>query len=254
MTTSDFLAYGPQISVLSPGTPLAIPAFPMTSPAYLISADLETSAPATVPCMGLKMAWEDPDSGALLDQETWYMQASSNALGSLSATVAGRGPCKSGQLAITLTDYDPAETISVNLAVYQSTRFITRDDWRHLGLSSIPTFTAPTVDPTNGILGYHAAAALGAGGSLTRLCCLYSGQAQLMVTNPATQSLTVQVNTLDPVLGVPNFVPLWLDTSAAAQVVVDVTLARGPAQVIVANNGSSSTPMAFSLVQQEFAS
>lgn len=253
LTTSDFAAYGPAETVIPASGTSVLGSWPMTSPAYLVSLDSQIGAGAALNMHGYSMQWLDPTTGELLDAETWYSAASSNAIGTQSALIGGRGPAKSGQLQLTVENFDPGQALTVNATVYQSTRVVTRDDWRHLGLSAIPNFVLPPLDPTNGVLGCHLFANLGAGITQSRLCGMFAGQAQLIIGNSNGSSLAIQVNSLEPAIGAGGLLDLYSTSSTANQVIVPLTLPRAPVQVSITNNGAATT-MGWTLIQQEFSS
>lgn len=253
LTTTDFLAYGPTETVIPASGTSVLGSWPITSPAYLVSLDSSIGAGALLNMHGYFMQWLDPNTGELLDAETWYSAASSNAIGTTSALIGGRGPAKSGQLQLTVANYDSGQALTVNAAVYQSTRVVSRDDWRHLGLTAVPNFTVPFLDPTNGVLGFVPSRALGAGATISRLCTMFAGQAQLIIGNSAGSSLAVQVNSLNPPIGAADLVLLYSTSVTANQTIINLTLPRAPVQVSITNNGAA-TNVEMSMIQQEFSS
>lgn len=237
------------------GTPVLFEANIFARSSYIITVDALAPAATTVPWISLDMFWADPDTGATIARERWYINATTSSPASANALVAGRGPTKSSLLNMTLMAYDSVQAMSCDLSLYQSTRAVTRDDWRSLGTGAMgPSFVNAGGDQAALIAGSKIPASLAAGTSVKRVCGLYSGQAQFCLIQDGVQSLAWTVQAVEPGSAAANWPVVAGATTSSPQANYAITLPRSPTYITVTNNGGVATDVQWCLTAQEFAS
>jgi hypothetical protein len=237
------------------GAPVAFDGIAFARSSYIITVDALAPTAATVPFIMVDAFWVDPDTNATIAHERWYVPATITSPPQSNALVAGRGPSKSSVLNLLVTSFDAAQTMVCDLTLYQSTRAVTRDDWRSLGIGALGiSFTNAASDPPALLPGYKAPGVLTAGSTVQRLCGLYAGEAQFCLIQSAGQNLSWQVQAAQPAAVVASWPIIAGAVQTAAQANYSITLPRSPVLVTVTNNGASSTTVQWSLTAQEFAS
>lgn len=221
---------------------------------YLVFLAALFPAAATLPFVQADMFWADPAGTPVLAHEKWIIPGTSTSPAASNSPVTGRGPSKTALLNVNITNLDPAQAATVDFYLYQSTRDISRDDWRSLGLGAIPSFTNAASECASLLTGFKFSASLAAGAQINRVTGLYSGPAQFALQQSAAQSLLWNIVAIDP-----NFTsvqwPVVAGSVTPAEVFTEaVTLPRVPCEVIIQNNGASATNVQWALTAQEQAS
>lgn len=243
----------PATSVAS-GATVALGTVDVARSSYLIACDALYSPGATQPFPYFDMVWSDPNTGLILARERWTIPGTSTSPASGASPVSGRGPTKAAQLAVSVTNPDPADGATVDCYLYQSTRDIARDDWRSNGLGAVPGYTNAATDCPALLPGYKVASVVTSSSSVIRVCGLYSGPAEFCVTQNNSQLLAVTLAALDGFGTLAAPTPVAAFNTSAAAATLAVTLPRCPVLVTVTNAGSGSTTLQWTLTAQEQAS
>lgn len=237
------------------GVPVMFPGIQFARSSYIITIDALAPAPVTIPFITGDMYWVDPSSGATIAHEQWHIPATVTSPPQTNALVCGRGPTKSAVLNLNIQSYDPLQTITCDLALYQSTRVVTRDDWRSIGLGAMGAdFTNSGNDPPALLFGNKGSAELNAGTSVARMCALYSGAAQFCLLQDNAQQLAWKVQAAQPATASALWPAIAGATQSSDQFNYSISLPRAPVLVTVTNNGGSATNVQWCLTGQEFAS
>lgn len=253
-TPGDQLLGSVTAQVIAAGASAAFDSNYFARSSYLIATDALYGSSASVPLPIFDMEWVDPTSGLVLAHERWVINGTSTSPASSNSPITGRGPSKSAQLNITVTNPDPLVSCSLDLALYQSSRAITRDDWRSLGMGAIPGYTNAASDCPMLIPGFKASANLNAGTSVSRVIGLYAGPAEFAVTQSAGQTLQWLVTALDSNQNLANPIIVDTGTSTSDFFQAGLTLPRCPCLITIENNGSSATTVGFAVTAQELTS
>jgi hypothetical protein len=236
------------------GSIINIPALSFARSSYLIAADALTTNAGTVPWLVVDLYWQDPVSGATIDHEQWVVTATTTSPAASVALVTGRGPSRSAQLAITLTNYDPAVNLAADLAVYQSTRGVSRADWRALGTGAQPYNTNAGANCPALIPGYKASASLASGANVQRSIGLYSGPATFAMQQSAGMELLWNIVSVQPQAVATTWPVIAGGVTSATVASWQVTLPRTPCIVIAENLGASATNVQWAVTALEQAS
>lgn len=225
----------------------------ITMPSYLVCCAFSWAATPTVPFATVQLSWEDPSTLLDLDLETWTVPGSDATLATSTVTHTGRGPTRAGLLAVTVWNNDPAKVMTYNITVYQSSRVITRADWRQIAALAVPNFAGSNDDPTSLILGSENGATLAASGSDSWLCDLWAGPAWLTISQSPAETLHVFLLPQDP-QGLATVPYGYFSIDAAGGLYQQVTLPRCPVQLQINNTSATATSVTWSLIAQETAS
>jgi hypothetical protein len=238
---------------------------------YSIGVDGEISAAATVPFMRVGFIWKDPTNTWITDLQHWVVPVSDVSPASSNTYTTGRGPSGGGHLTVNLKNYDPAYAITADIYVMQSSRFVSRHDWRSAsnnttfatpgGLTNINgnyLWTTPDSDPSNLVLGEMAKVAIANGAYQGRINALFTGQGYLVVSkddNANTLLVTVAAINPDVVPGGGQHVFGFQTQLTGYQTTGYITMPRGPIVVLLQNQGPGNIGnVLYSLTGQEFAS
>jgi hypothetical protein len=230
------------------GSDIVLGSYTITMPAYLVYVNASISDSATVPFITARMVWIDPVNGIDVDVQSWTLPA-----GSVSAVTAGRGPTRAGSLQLILSNNDPTYDISCSVAIYQSSRAVTRDDWRQPNSPAVPGYVVPASDPPALALGWFAQS-IPATTTDTYLLPLWSGQATVQLINDAAAAIQAW---LIPVLP-PD--PSWTDTAiwqfngTAETETQQVALPRAPCTMSIRNTTAAAVTVGWAVTGQEFSS
>jgi hypothetical protein len=235
------------------GNPVSLP---VTFPAYQLTISTACPSGMAWPVLGCQVAWNDPVSGDGLDQEFWSMFCSDQPIGDQLAQVTGRGPSRTGLMTLEFYNLDVADTITYELTVYQSSRTITRADWRNVIIEDVPGLTNPTAANCPAlILAFCSQQNIAASATLETICGLYSGQAQLRVSNPSGATIEAIVTAYDGSLGPGAEVPVYRSDTTSEDIDAALSLPRAPCVIKVTNNNATAqASLGISLIAQEFAS
>jgi len=252
---ADVLMDTQSLVVLTPDQSVSFGPYLMTQPSYSVAVDGLMNVASIVGLFTVTMRWTDPVSGFLVDQERWHVPSTTASLAANNGLVIGRGPSKSAQLIIIVHNNDAANNMTLDLIVWQSSRVVTRDDWRGFQESgSIPIWSVGSREPNSNQLGYENAVSVGAGVTRQRLAALYCGQAFLSVALAAGNTATVSVIVPFADVGSAAWPTIFAAASGATLVNAYITLPRCPVVVQIANAGAGAVVVTWSLVLQEFAS
>jgi hypothetical protein len=237
------------------GAPVPFNGVAFARSSYIITVDALAPAATTIPFIMVDAFWVDPVTNATIAHERWYLPATTTSPPQANALVAGRGPSKSSVLNLLVTSFDPVQTMTCDLTLYQSTRAVTRDDWRSLGVGALgPGFTNAAADCPALLPGYKQNALLTAGATVQRLCGLYAGEAQFCLIQSAAQNLSWQIQGAQPALVTANWPVVAGAAQTGAQANYSISLPRAPVLVTVTNNGAAGTNVQWAVTAQEFAS
>lgn len=223
----------------------------IAKPGYVVSISGTTASAATVPFAGVSLFWKDSVTGAQTAQENWFVPVTQG--GTLG--VYGKGPVKGNECSLGITNYDPAQSMTLDVQFWETTHHVSRDDWRSSTPNNVPGFTAANSDPFAGILANANTVAFAAGATSTLLLPLYSGAALLNVEQTASQTLTISVYPLDAGLGITVTPPIYQTSSSAISIGPQLlTLPRCPCILQIKNTGSSLTNVSYAMQILEYAS
>lgn len=228
---------------------------------YLIVVDAECVAAPSVPFYSVSVQWKDPNTGTLLALDKWLLMATNVAPASGNCLVTGRGPSRAARLDVVILNEDAVNAITVDVSVYQSSRVLTRDDWRSLSNNISGTYTyggqtfsTPVSEPTSLVLGNSPSITIAAGSSQSRINALFAGEAQLFVrVTGTTPTGSITLYGVDPDWATP------LQQIYSADVTVDgvftpfVALPRMLTVIQFVNTGTNSMTVQYSLIAQEIA-
>lgn len=227
----------------------------VAAPAYAIAVDALISGSATIGILKVLFNWTDAISGVLVAQEQWYITGTTVTPAATNGLHTGRGPTKANLLTVLVHNYDTAQAATVDLMVWQSSRIVTRDDWRGLAEGGgYVTFTVPNSEAQSGVLGWEDNASIAAGTSTVWLCPLYAGQASLSVAPSTLTGFVFAV--IVPLVDRPsiNWPQIFETQIPAAGNTGYLALPRCPVLISISNTGSSPFTVFWSLLVQEFAS
>jgi hypothetical protein len=227
----------------------------VNNPAYAVAIDALVNASATFGLLLVSLVWSDPVTGLTVGAERWYYSGTTASPAISNGLTFGRGPTKAGQLTITIDNYDPAQSATVDVAVWQSSRVATRDDWRgNPNGGGYVTYTVPNTESLSCALGWVTAHALAASGQISYQCALYAGQAAFEFVSSATAAVGVEIFAPLPDRASGNW-PVLLENAAIGEVFTGaLVLPRCPVVVQITNNSAAPTNVTFSLTALEFAS
>lgn len=252
---ADVLMDVQSLQVLTPDQTVTYGPYAMTQPSYSVAVDGLVNAASINGLFTVTMRWTDPVTSFLVDQERWHISGTTSSPAANNGLVIGRGPSKSAQLSIIVHNNDAANNMTLDLIVWQSSRVVTRDDWRGFQESgSVPVWSVGSREPNSNILGYENAINVSAGVTRQRLCALYSGQGMLSVALAAGNTATVTVIVPLADVGVAAYPVIFAAAPGATLVNAYLSLPRCPVVVQIANAGAGAVVVTWSLIMQEFAS
>jgi hypothetical protein len=238
---------------------------------YAISLDGLISSAATIPFARVSLIWKDVAGGQVIDIQHWVIPTTNVSPANSNTLITGRGPARSQHVTVLLENYDPAQPLTADAYFYQSSRVVTRDDWRSIsdnttfatpaGLTTANgnyLWTTPDSDPANNIPGFMAKVAIPNGGYQGRMNAVYCGQYYLVVSkddNVNTLLITVVAINPDVVPGGGEHPFIFQEQLTGYQFTGYITAPRGPVVVFLQNQGPNTiNNVLYSLIDQEFAS
>jgi hypothetical protein len=251
---SDQLLGSNTAANLAAGTSVGLGTFQIARSSYYLEIDALASSGGTIPLPYVDMTWVDPATSQVIAHEQWAFVATTASPATSNGLTFGRGPTKTAQLEVTLTNPDPSEMIAYDWALYQSTRTVTRDDWRTLNLGATAGYTIGNASESGLVIGWKAVSSLASGAQTVRLTGLYAGPAQFCVTQSAGESLAWQIQAAIPNVAAGSWPIIAAGVTSADASNTQVTLPRYPSLVTVTNNGGAATTTGWTLVAQEVAS
>ena len=237
---------------LPPGANVVSSGLDVTSPSYLIGGTFECTGATTKPFPLVTLQWQDSASGVELDYEAWTVAANTGPVTANIVQWFGRGPTKADTLIIDVDNPDPSVSLTYWMYVYQSSRVVTRADWRSPGLLSPPGYTLAGGDPSGLILASENGISIpSGGGSETWLMPLFAGQAVLTWSFGVSQLYQFVVTSCDPT--VTNAQVLNEEITAISGQFT-FALPRSVCTLEVLNRGADTETASWTVVAQEFAS
>jgi hypothetical protein len=236
-----------------PNATLAVPANSTSTfnvlcshPGYFIDifATIASGA-ATVPFYKVMFTWQDSDGIAIIDEQSYYLAASSTG----PWRTCGKGPTRGQLLTVTITNYDPAFALTVNYTIGETTQHIARDDWRTVDYqtASVPKYGIFGHIPTGLAKGDMAAGLLmtetndtiPAGTSWAFLLPMYTGLVFWQFLANANIAVSVRIPTeLSAAPFIDGNAPIWLDLTLT-DVTVQLAHPRIPLVVNLQNTSGA---------------
>ena len=147
MDSAAAIPVGPNITRIGP---LA----PVTQTSYLVKILLTIPNTATVPFAEVILSWVDSASGIQLAADSFIVPASSSGQ---QFVTSGWGPVKADSVLIEVHNFDPAQVLTASYQLYQTSRVVTRDEWRWVNRldanAIVPGFSLPTFVDDESVLG-----------------------------------------------------------------------------------------------------
>lgn len=203
ITNPQTLPHG-AFQTLPPVTPSPVAGLgPAQQLSYEISLGLVAGAGSTVPFTAITLNFYDFDAlpGIQSPVATVTFRCPMGTLNDPNgpAIISGRGPMRGAFMRIQAHNVDTVDATLTSLQVVGVARAAERDDWRWDSGGNapvIPTYTNATAAASSLVLGGVAGLSVVHGTTVTRLCSMYAGQAQLRVHlfNGGPASLTVKVS------------------------------------------------------------
>jgi hypothetical protein len=241
--------------VIAANTTQSFGPYAMTEPSYAITTDALFSALAAVANYAVVFRWLDPVTGALVASEKWYPTGTTSSPPVNSQLTVGRGPTKAAVLLIQVTNGDPAQSMTIDFTLWQSSRVVTRDDWRGLALGGgYPFYTVPLSESRAGILGWVNLQAIANTISFSWQAALYFGQAQLFYSLSSVTNVNLIVSVPFENRTTPNYPQLFSGPLTLLQNTLNLSLPRCPVIITISNNSGGPVTASWSLTIQEFAS
>jgi len=250
---SDVLLSEHQSVAWAPGLSASYGPFNITGQSYAIQLHAEANSSMTNPVCQAVVYWLDAETGNILDTEIWTFTGEEAAFTGGPGMIQGRGPSRASQVVVQIFNWDPSFNFTGWFYLWQSSRVITRADWR--GYSSgnaVPGYTVAASDSSALCLAWYPQTALAASNSIGLLARLYAGEAALMIHQSNAQSLAVTINELQPdMIGNPI---VYDNEFAGATIDPLLALPRSQCVISLVNNGSASTSVRICLTALEIAS
>jgi hypothetical protein len=236
-----------------------------TSYRLLAAAFNANGATSDNPFMKHALIWKDAQGGNTLDIEHWDQVQTNVSPAIDNALVTGRGPTKAGFLTWLVKNEDPANAVTVDAELLQSSRVVTRPDWRSVSNNYSGSYTGawttlggvstPVSDPPKLILGCSPGITLAALAIANRLHAIFAGQAQININNGGAP-LIVNFLSVNPefstILQQTDQIVLGANANVER---ANISLDRGPLFIEFANNSNvNATTFTYSMIAQEFAS
>lgn len=230
-------------------------AYLTTQPAYAMLFDALGTLATAVPTCSLQFNWLDPATLQTVTADRWFPPVTTSGTGLSNALTTGRGPTKSGQVQVQVHNYDPTNPMTIDWRFWQSSRIVTRDDWRTLSLASPASpLLAPSLAPESNVLGWVANAAIPATTTSQWLATTYAGQARLHVNTGTVAGISLQVLVPFGNVGSGSWPILFQIPALAAEQSMDLALPRCPVVISIDNTTAGAVNVSWSLTATEFAS
>lgn len=227
-----------QTHVIAAGGSVTLPTATVSQIGYEIALAVLGNAGSTSPGVTIDMLWTDAGTGITVGHETWSVISGSTSGGS---KFYGTGPSKANHLAITITNQDLANSVTVTTVLNENSRIYQTDDWRQENFNTPPGLTVGAHNQ-QGLILVNFTGSIGIAGSAQRLLPLYAGEVVVYSRNvSATQAGAVFLRTIaDPSVVASN---LYENTIAASgKATVDtVTLPRSQCIFDIDNNGAAAS-------------
>lgn len=200
-------------------------------------------AAATNPFISVELLWADAATSLVYDDAHYITVGAS---GATAFTTLGNGPARSGQLTMSITNLDPAQTVTLQIQVAQDSSIRTTDRWYwrtnvDIGLP-VPTFTPATLVPDEDVLGILHGVTVPASTSVTYLFGMAPGRtvnfAGTLVTTPPA-SVTYQVSPA-PLTTYTSAADVLITAPAAANFGYQFIAPRAPLYLKITNSSATA--------------
>lgn len=175
----------------------AYPTVTFVQPGYAVAVQVKFPNAATIPFVSVQMDWIDVTATQTVEDTYFYCVGATSP--SFFPTL-GRGPAKAGQLAVTVSNLDPAQAATVTLVVTQDSIVRPYDRWHwdnpNAGSLAVPGITPCELSGDGSVLGIFNGQTVNAGTTLSFLAGTAPGQVIQFAGNtsgitPASIFLTV---------------------------------------------------------------
>jgi hypothetical protein len=255
IAASDVVVSQTTAVVIAKASGYTVPEFQVTTPAYAVTWSAFLPSGSTAGLLRVTLNWIDSSTSAMVSQQRWYVPATSTTPAENNILVCGRGPTEADTMSITIENYDPDNQATVYLNVWQSSRFVTRHDWRGtLQSGSLFGYTSPANNMSGLVIAWETDTEIPASSNVAWQCPLYAGQALLTLPEGLAEDVDMSVSAILPDAASGFAVPLYQLTTAASLVQAQLSLPRCPVIVSFGNTAATANAVEWSLIAQEFAS
>jgi hypothetical protein len=233
--------------VITAGNVFPGPGKPISQIGYEIQVQVTANSASTVPYAVVALTWVDSGTGITVGSDTWTVPGSSNATPFM---VLGKGPSKADKVSVTVTNLDPANSITISYVLIQNSRVYPKDDWRWYNnnnrLTAVPAATLPTLPPDESVLGLVDNVTILASSQDTFLFGMYNGPVTVSyeLSSGSAASLMFRVRPQpDSAYSGHNILGAFSNPSPSFQVAGP----RAPLRVVVANSATTTITLSFAL-------
>lgn len=157
-------------------------------PGYEMVITANTNSAATIPFLRIAMEWVDTTSGYTVWTDYYIVPMGESS--SFPAAVQGRGLSKANQLTVLISNLDPAQSATVEVALIANSRVYPQEMWRWnpttMGATTVPGYTIPTLVPDTTVLGIIDSATIDESTTATYLFGMAPGQYVQLAGNTGT--------------------------------------------------------------------
>lgn len=229
--------------------------FTVTSPSYGIALDAVIANTATQPVLKATVDWVDSATGLTVDEQAWYWVGTPTSPGAVGALTTGRGPTNADTVFVTISNFDPAQAVTIDLALWQSSRIITRHDWRGIVVNGLlPGYSVPSSNQQAAMLAWENSVSIGVGATFKWLCPLFAGQVLWTWNLSSNSSVAAQMFVIMP--DAPGGInpTVWNPAVPATNGETELVFPRAPVDVQIHNGGAAAITVSWSLAMLEIAS
>lgn len=206
-------------------------------------------AAATVPFIEVSLAWRDSVTNARMWSDSFIVPGATSPA---FWVTRGRGQSKADQLIVTVTNLDPAQTVTYNLTVFQNSRIPPTDIWQWDNNSdngsAIPGFSLPKLPDDESVLGILDGVTIAASQQNTYLFGMWDGLVNIgyEVNTGTASNLTIKIRPApDGQYSTHNIIYSATGPPSNFQVAGN----RAPLRVIVANAATTAMVMSLSAIR-----
>lgn len=246
-------------TIAAGNTILTIPDVGFAQPGWEALVQLEMPNTATKPYPRVTFIWKDLALGTFIWQDAWHMMAGNILAG--NNVYQGRGPTLGNRLGVTIENFDPAQILTYNIQVWQTSQLPARADFRQDdqggftqagAINAVPTIT----DMVNNIIGAQRSAALGAGNAVTTVLPLFAGRARFAANISSANNLlgvTLLILGNTAINNVPFNAGIWYGKSdALGNINTDFVLPRAHCGVLFQNNDTVARQVIWTVTAAEY--
>lgn len=248
-----FQAFTSGARVINPSGQYSTGLFSMTKPGYVIWMTAIMAANAANPFCQVDLTWRDSVSGNLLGQEEWVIPAGTP----LALRTNGRGQAKGDQLNVLFTNLDAAQSVTIHLAVYETTFAAARDDLRsdmnaNWTTTAAGITAAPCARLSNTL--FQGNPTIPASSFKSFQMGLYAGQVNAFEQDGGASPCKVTIQPTQLLETASAAVPVVEFAGSAVGVGVNVPLPRQPCLVVISNPNAAAVVASLTVGLLEFAS